>query len=83
MYKQWWGSSLLNVPIQFILFFHIVTFQIGDKVELVEGFDRYGDASSGPLQLGDRGIVVDFQNGANGEMYVVAMFFKEIRLFLS
>ena len=65
------GFFILN---QFILSFRIGTFQIGDKVELVEGFDRYGDASSGPLQLGDRGIVVDVQKGANGEMYVGAMF---------
>lgn len=49
---------------------HCVTFQIGDKVELVEGFERYGDASSGPLQVGDRGIVVDVQRGPNGEKYV-------------
>jgi hypothetical protein len=37
----------------------------------VEGFERYGDASSGPLQVGDRGIVVDLQRGPNGEKYVM------------
>ena len=46
-----------------------IPFQIGDKVELVDGFERYGDASSGPLQVGDRGIVVEVQQGLNGEKY--------------
>jgi hypothetical protein len=40
-------------------------------VELVEGFDRFDDASSGPLQVGDRGVVVDVQRGPNGEKYVL------------
>ena len=41
--------------------------KIGDRVELVEGFELFGDCSEGPLQPGDRGIVVDLQNGQNGE----------------
>lgn len=44
--------------------------QIGDKVELVPGYEKFGDASGGPLNLGDRGIVVDTQNGPNGDRYV-------------
>lgn len=53
------------------LFIHPIAFQIGDKVELVDGYERYGDASSGPLQVGDRGIVVDVQRGPNGDTYVI------------
>jgi hypothetical protein len=45
--------------------------EIGDKVELVEGYERYGDATSGPLQIGDRGVVVEQQRGPNGEKYVL------------
>lgn len=48
-------------------FFHCSFSQVGDKVELVEGFERYGDAVGGPLQLGDRGVVVELQRGPNGE----------------
>jgi hypothetical protein len=44
-----------------------VTGQIGDKVELVDGYERYGDAASGPLLIGDRGVVVELQRGPNGE----------------
>lgn len=43
------------------------TCDVGDIVELVEGYDKYGDASGGPLQLGDRGTVVELQRGPNGE----------------
>lgn len=46
-------------------------FQAGDKVELVEGYERFGDATNGPLQPGDRGRVVDFQEGPNGEKHSV------------
>ena len=42
--------------------------QIGDYVELVEGYDKLGDAAGGPLQLMERGLVVDLQHGANGEL---------------
>ena len=41
--------------------------QVGDKVELVNGYEKYGDASGGPLQPGDRGTVVELQRGPNGE----------------
>lgn len=47
-----------------------LAFEVGDKVELAEGYDRYGDAICGPLQIGDRGIVVEVQKGPNGEKYV-------------
>lgn len=46
---------------------YVKLLQIGDKVELVEGYERYGDATSGPLQVGDRGVVVELQRGPNGE----------------
>jgi len=48
-----------------ILFFRFP--QVGDKVELVDGYEKFGDASGGPLQPGERGVVVDLQNGPNGE----------------
>lgn len=41
--------------------------QIGDIVELVEGYENYGDASRGPMVTGDRGQVVEVQQGSNGE----------------
>jgi hypothetical protein len=41
--------------------------QIGDVVELVEGYEKYGDASRGPMVPGDRGQVVEVQQGSNGE----------------
>lgn len=41
--------------------------EVGDKVELVDGYEKYGDATGGPLQPGDRGTVVELQCGANGE----------------
>jgi hypothetical protein len=53
-------------------FFSLPTLQVGDKVELVEGFERYGDALGGPLQAGDRGVVVELQRGPNGEKYVAS-----------
>lgn len=43
------------------------TCRVGDKVELVDGYDKFGDASGGPLQPGDRGVVVEVQSGPNGE----------------
>ena len=48
----------------------------------MEGFERYGDASSGPLQVGDRGIVVDVQRGPNGEKYVTLYFYCGSRTIL-
>jgi hypothetical protein len=44
--------------------------QRGDKVELVEGYEKFGDALGGPLRPGDRGTVVELQNGPTGERYV-------------
>jgi hypothetical protein len=44
--------------------------QVGDKVELAEGFEKYGESIGGPLQVGDRGVVVEAQRGPNGEKYV-------------
>ena len=40
-------------------------------MQLVDGFEKFGDASGGPLQVGDRGVVVDIQRGPNGERYVL------------
>jgi hypothetical protein len=48
----------------------ILSPQVGDKVELVERYETYGDAGGGPLQVGDRGVVVEIQRGPNGEKYV-------------
>ena len=36
-------------------------------VELVDGYERFGDAVNGSLQPGDRGTVVDFQESPSGE----------------
>ena len=44
-----------------------VDIKVGDYVELVEGYDKFGDASSGPLEPFARGLVVDLQNGTDGE----------------
>jgi hypothetical protein len=38
-------------------------------VELVDGYERFGDAANGPLQPGERGAVFDVQEGPNGERY--------------
>jgi hypothetical protein len=35
----------------------------------VEGYERFGDASSGPLLPGDRGTIIEMQNGSSGEKY--------------
>jgi len=37
--------------------------EIGDKVEVIEGYERHGDAASGPLKVGDRGVVMELQRG--------------------
>lgn len=42
-------------------------FQIGDRVELVEGYERFGDAINGPLAPGERGTIVELQQGPEGE----------------
>jgi hypothetical protein len=44
--------------------------ELGDRVELVEGYERFGDAVNGPLTPGERGIIVEFQLGPEGERYV-------------
>lgn len=41
--------------------------QIGDRVQLVEGYESKGDATAGPLQPGDRGRVVELQRGPSGQ----------------
>jgi hypothetical protein len=40
---------------------------VGDKVELVEGYEKLGDSANGPLQPGDRGSVIEIQRGPTGE----------------
>ena len=45
-------------------------FQVGDRVELVEGYERFGDAINGPLVPGERGVIVELQQGPEGERYV-------------
>lgn len=42
----------------------------GDRVQLVEGYEKYGDAAGGPLRPSDRGVVVELQGSPNGERYV-------------
>ena len=39
----------------------------GDRVQLVEGYEKFGDAAGGPLRPGDRGVVVELQGSPNGE----------------
>lgn len=50
-------------------FFHFSFLQIGEKVELVLGYERFGDAVSGPLLPGNRGTIIELQ-GAQGLRYV-------------
>lgn len=40
---------------------------MGDNVELVDCYAKFGDASDGPLQLGDRGTVIEVKHGPNLE----------------
>jgi hypothetical protein len=44
---------------------------VGDRVELAESYETKGDAVAGPLQPGDRGTVVEVQQGPSGEMHSV------------
>jgi hypothetical protein len=46
------------------------SFRVGDKVEIADGSNRYGDASNGPLKPGDLGTVIELQRGARGDRYV-------------
>ena len=39
----------------------------GDRVQLVEGYEKFGDAAGGPMRPGDRGTVVELQGSPNGE----------------
>jgi len=43
------------------------SFEVGDKVEVSEGYERYGDAASGPLRPGYRGTVMEVQRGPRGD----------------
>lgn len=47
--------------------------QVGDRVELVEGYESKGDAHAGNLQAGDRGRVIELQQGPNGERYATIL----------
>jgi hypothetical protein len=40
---------------------------LGDVVELVEEYSKYGDAAEGPLELGERGRVVEIKEGSIGQ----------------
>jgi hypothetical protein len=51
-------------------FLTVLPLKVGDYVELVEGYEKYGDALGGPLVPGERGVVVEIQRGANGDRYV-------------
>ena len=42
--------------------------QVGDKVELVDSYTKFGDATCGPLQPGDRGMVIELKKGSSDEM---------------
>ena len=41
--------------------------EVGDVVELLEGFEKFGDAAGGPMTVGDRGQVVEIQTGQYDE----------------
>lgn len=43
----------------------------GERVQLVEGYEKFGDAAGGPLRPGDRGVVVELQGSPNGERLVL------------
>ena len=44
-----------------------ISIEKGDRVQLVEGYEKFGDAAGGPLRPGDRGVVVELQGAPNGE----------------
>jgi hypothetical protein len=52
------------------------TFEVGDKVEVAEGYEKYGDAASGPLKPGDRGSVMEVQRGPRGDRQSVRVVFN-------
>jgi hypothetical protein len=51
----------------------VITFEVGDKVELVDSYTKYGDASGGPLQPGDRGTVIEVKRGPGVEIQAVCV----------
>jgi len=53
----------------------VFMFEVGDKVEVSVGYDRYGDAASGPLRPGDRGTVLEVQRGPRGDRQSVRVLF--------
>uniref|UniRef100_A0A7S3KWR1 HECT domain-containing protein n=1 Tax=Amphora coffeiformis TaxID=265554 RepID=A0A7S3KWR1_9STRA len=48
----------------------------GDRVQLVEGYEKFGDAAGGPLRPGDRGTVVELQGSPNGESRSIRVIFN-------
>lgn len=40
---------------------------MGDKVELVDCYAKFGDAMDGPLQIGDRGTIIEVKQEPNQE----------------
>ena len=41
--------------------------EVGDRVQLIDGYESKGDASTGPLRPGERGRVVELQRGPTGQ----------------
>lgn len=41
--------------------------EVGDRVQLVDGYETKGDAGNGPLRPGERGRVVELQRGPSGQ----------------
>ena len=41
--------------------------EVGDRVQLVDGYESKGDASNGPLRTSERGRVVELQHGPTGQ----------------
>ena len=52
---------------EFVLILYHGFRKVGDKVELVEAYEKFMDAIGGPLQPGDRGIVIELQLDPVGE----------------
>jgi len=49
---------------------------VGDVVELTKEYEQYGDALKGPMVPGDRGRVVEVQNGHNGERHSIRVLYN-------
>ena len=64
-----------------IVFFHLL-YKVGDKFEVAEGSDRYGDASSGPQQSVYLGTVIELQRGLQGDRYVTCGWTRTYNVFL-